>query len=105
MKINLALLASSLIFSFSGLHAQPLQPTDLGSASPSQNIGLAAKTVFVAKTGDRKGDSAAAITAMHEKMGAQGWTVIDVDVYIENGDQWGFFITYIQQEQDWVATE
>lgn len=105
MKKVIVILASSLVLSLSGLHAQPLQPTDLGSASPTQNIGLAAKTVFVPKTGDRKGDSAAAITAMHEKMGAQGWTVIDVEVYIENGDQWGFFITYIQHEQDWIATE
>lgn len=105
MKNNLAMLVSSLVFAFSGLHAQSLQPTDLGSALPTQNIGLTAKTVFVAKAGDRKGDSAAAITAMHEKMGAQGWTVIDVDIYVENGDQWGFFITYIQQEQDWVATD
>ncbi len=105
MKKAFTILASSLIFAFSGLHAQPLQPTDINSATPVQSTGLTAKTVFVGKKGNRKEDSAAAITAMHDKMGKQGWTVIDVDIYIEDGDQWGFFVTYVKQEKEWVATE
>jgi len=105
MKKIRILLAASLILSASNLIAQPLQPTDIGSGEPDLQPGLDAKTVFVPKTGNRKEDSAAAITAMHQKMAAQGWTVIDVDTYIENGDQWGFFITYVKQEHEWNATK
>lgn len=99
--------ACTLILSLSTMqgYAQPLQPTDLASTEPVQKSGLTAKTVFVSKTGDRKKDSAAAITAMHEKMGQEGWTVIDVDIYIEDGDQWGFFVTYVKHEKEWLATD
>lgn len=107
MNRTLTLLSISLIFALSTLpvQAQPLQPTDLASAQPVQKAGLPAITVFVPKTGNRKEDSAKAVTAMHNKMGKQGWTVIGVDTYIENGDQWGFFITYVKQKQDWAATD
>ena len=43
----------------------------------------------------RKHRAAKRMTALHKEHFAQGWTVVDIDPYIENGDLQGFFITYI----------
>lgn len=43
----------------------------------------------------RKRRAADKMTDLHKKHFAKGWTVIDVDPYIENGDLQGFFITYV----------
>lgn len=103
MNKKISLLACTLVFSLSATlaHAQPLQPTDLARTEPTQQTGLPAITVFVSRAGNSQDDSAAQITAMHEKMGSQGWTVIDVEAY----DKRGFFITYVQHKQKWSATD
>lgn len=46
----------------------------------------------------RKHRAAKKMTALHKKHYDQGWTVVDVDPYIENGDLQGFFITYVGRE-------
>lgn len=42
--------------------------------------------------------AAAEMTKLHASHYAKGWTVVDVDPYIENGDLQGFFITYVGRE-------
>lgn len=38
------------------------------------------------------------MTELHQAYFAKGWTVVDVDPYIENGDLQGFFITYVGRQ-------
>ena len=57
--------------------------------------GYQAKTVYVdARWGSRTGGSAKALTKSHKKYAAMGFTVVDVDLYLENSDLRGFFVTY-----------
>jgi hypothetical protein len=54
-----------------------------------------ASTIFVAdKTGSRQGGSAKKISETHRTAQAQGWTFDEMQIYIEDGDLQGFFITY-----------
>lgn len=45
----------------------------------------------------RKTRAAKKMTELHDEHFEKGWSVIDVDPYIENGDLQGFFITYVQR--------
>jgi hypothetical protein len=70
----------------------------LVSASPSTSSvspGKEGKTVFVDISGlGRKDHAANKITELHQKMAKEGFTVIGVTPYTENGDLEGFFVTY-----------
>ena len=48
----------------------------------------------------RKRRAAEKMTDLHKQHFAKGWTVVDVDPYIENGDLQGFFITYVGRNED-----
>ena len=54
-----------------------------------------ALTVFqdVAMMNRRKG-AGKNLTELHQKHEAQGWTFEDLEIYTENGDLEGFFVTY-----------
>ena len=54
-----------------------------------------ALTVFqdVSAMNRRKG-AGKNLTELHQKHEAQGWTFEDLEIYIENGDLEGFFVTY-----------
>jgi len=56
-----------------------------------------AKTVFhdVSRIG-RKDRAAANMSRRHEDMAKEGWRFADSEVYIENGDLEGLFITYVR---------
>lgn len=56
-----------------------------------------AMTVFhdVSRLG-RKDRAAANMTRRHEEMAMEGWRFADSEVYIENGDLEGIFITYVR---------
>lgn len=47
---------------------------------------------------DGKGQSSMAkdVNKVHEKMAAQGWRYADMEVYIEDGDMKGIFVTYVR---------
>jgi hypothetical protein len=53
-----------------------------------------AKTVWV----DGKGQSSMAsdVSKMHAKMDAEGWRFADLEVYTEDGDMKGMFVTYVR---------
>ncbi len=72
-----------------------------GAIAEEENTGpakcptLQASTIFVKdKTGSRKKGSASKISETHKTAESQGWDFKDLEVYIENGDLQGFFITY-----------
>jgi hypothetical protein len=52
------------------------------------------RTVFV-----NKGNASAvtkALNKMHAKMEADGWSFADMNVYVEDGDLEGIFVTYVR---------
>ena len=56
-----------------------------------------ASTVFVDdKTGSRQKGSAERLSEAHRKAQDQGWDFKDLEVYIEDGDLQGFFVTYVR---------
>ena len=60
--------------------------------------GRMGKTVFVDVSGaGRKKKAAKRMTELHEEFAQEGWTVIGVAVYTENGDLEGFFVTYVKE--------
>lgn len=60
--------------------------------------GRMGKTVFVDISVFGKKDRAAKrMTKLHEKYAEDGWTVVNVAVYTENGDLEGFFVTYVKE--------
>lgn len=64
------------------LAADPIDPT------------ITATTVWV----DGKGQSSMATKTnkVHAEMTAQGWRFADLDIYIEDGDMKGIFVTYVR---------
>jgi len=64
-------------------------------AGPQVCPRLQAQTVFVAdKTGSRQKGSASKLSEAHQKAENLGWDFSDLEVYIEDGDLQGFFVTY-----------
>ena len=60
--------------------------------------GYEAITVYLdAKWGRRTKGAAKAITESHKKHAAMGYKLQDVDLYTENADLRGFFITYVRE--------
>ncbi len=72
----------------------PVPATADASASAAGRMG---KTVFLGVSILGKQDRAARrMTKLHQEYAEEGWTVVNVAPYTENGDLEGFFITYIK---------
>jgi hypothetical protein len=56
---------------------------------------FAAKTVWV--DGKGQGSMADKASKSHAEMAKQGWKFQDLDVYIEDGDMKGLFVTYVRE--------
>lgn len=69
----------------SNLAAQPIQ---FSSCQQSQTVWR-----DVSRFG-RKNSAAKNMTEMHAENTKQGWKIIDMELYNENGDLEGFFLTY-----------
>lgn len=68
---------------------------DASTPGPARCPGLQASTIFVPdKSFSRQEGSAERISETHDKAEAQGWDFNDMEIYIEDGDLQGFFITY-----------
>jgi len=64
-------------------------------AEQKQPARTETKTVWVdAHFGFRKKSGAKGINKIHKEMEADGWSFADMELYDENGDLEGFFITY-----------
>ena len=95
MKLSMiAVLASFLVST--ALWAN--EDDDASTPGPDQCPKTQASTIFVAdKTGARQDGSAKKISEAHDTAEAQGWEYHDLQIYIENGDLQGFFITYTRE--------
>lgn len=64
-------------------------------AGQAAQSNMQAVTIWVgASWGFRTQGAANALNRSHEAFAAQGYRVLSVDPYIENGDLQGFFVTY-----------
>lgn len=95
-KVMVFVLAAILMGSLAALWAQGSKSK--GSAPPPVVAkGKEGKTVFVDISGfGRKDHAAKKMTEIHEEMRVEGFTVIDMTPYTENGDLEGFFVTYVR---------
>jgi hypothetical protein len=60
---------------------------------------LPAASVFIdADWGVREDGAARELTASHAAWAKQGYDVVDVEAYTENGDLQGFFVTYHRRD-------
>ena len=65
------------------------------SAAEAARANLPAVTIWVDATwGFRHQGAANSLTRAHQAFAAQGYKVVSVAPYIENGDLQGFFVTY-----------
>lgn len=65
------------------------------SAAEAARANLPAVTIWVDATwGFRHQGAANSLTRAHQAFAAQGYKVLSVEPYIENGDLQGFFVTY-----------
>jgi hypothetical protein len=70
---------------------------DASTPSPKKCPETQASTVFVAdKSGNRQKGSAERLREAHTNAQDQGWDFKDLEVYIEDGDLQGFFVTYVR---------
>ena len=85
-----SLIATASIFTL-GLFAQTSSANDeIPAAKPG-----ASRTVFIdISVFSRKKRGAEKIDEIHAAHFAKGWTVVDMEVYTENGDLQGYFLTY-----------
>jgi hypothetical protein len=71
---------------------------DSDKAVPVGCPDLVASTIFISdKTGSRQKGSAEQLSDMHKQVQAQGWSYEDMEIYIEDGDLQGFFVTYTKK--------
>jgi len=86
MRIRIA--ATCMALAFLALSSASVQAADKTDADASAKV----KTVFV----DGKGQSGFAdkVNKKHAEMTAQGWRFADLEVYTEDGDMQGAFVTY-----------
>ena len=82
------------------LSAPALAQDDDDASTPGPKVcpNLQASTVFVKdKRGNRKDGSADRLSETHRTAQEQGWDFHDLEIYIEDGDLPGFFVTYTRE--------
>lgn len=95
----LALCATVSIFAALPVHAGLLKKSPDQVAGHATHSGMQAVTIWVgASWGFRTQGAANALNRSHEAFAAQGYRVLSVAPYIENGDLQGFFVTYQRPE-------
>lgn len=64
-------------------------------AADKESAPATIKTVFV--SGHGESSMADKVNKMHAEMAAKGWKFADLDIYIENSDMQGIFVTYVRE--------
>jgi len=88
-----------LLFTVFATSSAPAQEDDDDASTPGPKKcpETQASTVFVAdKSGNRQKGSAERLREAHTNAQNQGWDFKDLEIYIEDGDLQGFFVTYIR---------
>jgi hypothetical protein len=63
-------------------------------AADKESAPATIKTVFV--SGHGESSMADKVNKMHAEMAAKGWKFADLDIYTENSDMQGIFVTYVR---------
>ncbi|MEW5765884.1 MAG: hypothetical protein ACOYXN_02405 [Acidobacteriota bacterium] len=88
------LLAGSLLGAATGVFAHGKSEA---GAPPAVQPGRQGRTVFLdISVLGRKTRAADKMNELHARMAAEGYTVVSVAPYDENGDLQGFFLTYVK---------
>lgn len=91
-KLPLILSAMALLLAIS-LYVPKL------TAQSEMTFGRDGKTVFIdTHIGKRRDHASEHMSQMHQNMAAEGFTIIDVEPWIENGDLEGFYLTYVREK-------
>jgi len=70
---------------------------DASTPGPVRCPETQASTIFVPdKSGSRQKGSAKKLSETHRTAQEQGWDFKDLEIYIEDGDLQGFFVTYVR---------
>ena len=79
------------------LYAPALQAQDTAPIPEAAPDCQEAVTVFQDVSGmGRKDRAASNMTERHAEMALDGWRIKDMEIYTENGDLEGFFLTYVR---------
>ena len=71
----------------------------LNEAQKAKEQGLSAVTIFVDITSvSRKKHAASKMTKLHQQFAKQGYELLSIATYNENGDFEGFFVSYKLKE-------
>ncbi len=76
---------------------QPTAGADQDTPPALAASGPAAQTVWIdVGPGSRKQRAARKLSESHQRQARQGWTFVDFEPYLENGDLEGFWVTYVR---------
>ena len=68
---------------------------DASTPGPNKCPDLQASTVFIPdQAGNRQTGSAEKLSKTHKTAESQGWNFDEMQIYVEDGDLQGFFVTY-----------
>ena len=88
----------SLIFALvAGMYFSAVPTVEAQDAEAPAESGAGVTVYLDIGRFGRQERAAERITEIHETYFQKGWTVIDVDPYVEDGDLQGFFITYVRR--------
>ena len=93
--LALAACVAATLVSLAPVQAGVFDKSPEKSAAQAAQQGMPAVTVWIdASWGLRNQGAANDLSRAHKAFAAQGYRVVDVAPYIENGDLQGFFVTY-----------
>lgn len=84
--------SAAVVFAAWTLAAAPAAAQDSPPGAPKAQT----RTVWV--DGKGQGGMADKVNKLHERMNAEGWAFADLELYEENGDMEGMFVTYVRTQ-------
>ncbi len=84
-----------LLFLVSSIVCSDVLAKKMNQAQIARGKNLTAITVFVdISVASRKNGAATKMTKLHQQFARQGYELVDINIYTENGDLQGFFVSY-----------
>ncbi len=94
MKIICSVI-TGLLLAYSAVSIAAEPETKVAEAQPGAALMIFMDVGVVG----RRNRAANRMTELHRQHQAEGWTLIDVEPYIEDGDLEGFFISYVGSKE------